>query len=68
MTWRTHELFGIASLWLLAPIPGILTSNTIGPLCALAAIGALVPDLDASASKFARWTWAAFARLYRCRV
>lgn len=51
MRWRTHALLGATSLWLMAPIPGALTSDTIGPLCALAAFAALLPDLDAEASK-----------------
>ena len=51
MMWRTHALFGMASLWLLAPFPHVLTSATVGPLAACAAFGALLPDLDASESK-----------------
>ena len=51
MMWRTHTLFGVASLWLLAPVPGLLTGDTLGPLAMFAAFGALLPDLDASESK-----------------
>lgn len=51
MMWRTHALFGACSLWLLALIPNMVTPDTVGPLCALAAFGALLPDLDAEASK-----------------
>lgn len=51
MTWPTHTLFGISTLWLLAWVPpGILGANW-GALAAIAALGALLPDLDASESK-----------------
>src|SRR5690349_1558428 len=50
MMGRTHALLGITSLWLVAPVPGVLTPATIAPLAALAAFGALLPDLDADAS------------------
>ena len=49
--WRTHALLGVGALWLLAPVPGALTPGNVGPLCALAAFGALLPDLDAEESK-----------------
>lgn len=51
MMWRTHALLGVASLWLLAPFPGAVTPANVGSLCALAAFGALLPDLDAGESK-----------------
>lgn len=51
MTWRTHCLAGISSLWLLALIPGGITPATIGPACITAAVSALVPDFDAAESK-----------------
>lgn len=51
MLWRTHALVGISSLWLLAPLPHVLTTETIGPLAVLATLGALLPDLDATQSK-----------------
>ncbi len=57
MMWRTHALFGITSLWLLSPVPGLLTSHTVGPLCAFAAFGALLPDLDAEESKVKSLSW-----------
>lgn len=44
---RTHALIGISSLWLLAAIPHTLTPDTLAPLVACAALGALIPDLDA---------------------
>ena len=57
MMWRTHTLMGVCSLWLLAPFPSVLTSDNIGPLCALAAFGALLPDLDAGESKIKSLSW-----------
>lgn len=48
---RTHMLCGIASLWLLAPVPGLLTERTLGLLAICSAFGALLPDLDAAQSK-----------------
>jgi inner membrane protein len=57
MMWRTHVLFGISSLWLLSPVPGVLTSHTVGPLAAFAAFGALLPDLDAEESKIRSLSW-----------
>lgn len=47
MTWRTHLMGGLAMLWLLAPAsPDTLVLATIP-----AALGALLPDLDAGESK-----------------
>jgi inner membrane protein len=57
MMWRTHVLFGMSSLWLLAPVPAVLTNHNVGPLCALAAFGALLPDLDAEESKVKSLSW-----------
>ena len=56
MTWRTHLVGGIASLWPLALLPGGLAgtpagSGGVGVLAAVAAFGALLPDLDAAESK-----------------
>ncbi|BCM92977.1 hypothetical protein IAD21_04862 [Abditibacteriota bacterium] len=51
MTWRTHVLFGISSLWLLALVPPEMLRANMGALAAAAALGALMPDLDASESK-----------------
>ena len=51
MTWPTHTLFGISTLWLLAPLPPELLNTDFGVLAAAAALGALLPDLDASESK-----------------
>src|SRR5688572_13153044 len=51
MTWPTHALFGISTLWLMAPMPPELIGYDMGTLAAVAALGALLPDLDASESK-----------------
>lgn len=51
MTWPTHALLGINSLWLLAPLPPELLYYDLGTLAACAVLGALLPDLDASQSK-----------------
>ena len=49
--WPTHTLFGISTLWLLAPVPPEVLQANMGVLAAAAALGALMPDLDASESK-----------------
>ncbi|MBV9852095.1 MAG: metal-dependent hydrolase [Armatimonadetes bacterium] len=46
-------LVGLNSLWLLEAVPGALTPQNVGGLAALAALGALLPDLDAASSKIA---------------
>jgi inner membrane protein len=51
MTWPTHTLLGICTLWLLAPLPPDMIGYDMGTLAACAAFGALLPDLDASESK-----------------
>lgn len=51
LLWRTHVIAGVNTLWLLKLAPGVLTPETFPMLTALAAFGALLPDLDASASK-----------------
>lgn len=50
MMGSTHIIVGMSSLWLLAVVPHALTPDTIGPLMACAAFGALLPDLDATSS------------------
>ncbi len=50
MMGRTHLFLGAASLWLLTPFADALTPQTVVPLCALAAFGAPLPDLDAAES------------------
>lgn len=51
MTWPTHALLGISTLWLLSPLPLEMTGYDMGTLAACATFGALLPDLDASESK-----------------
>lgn len=51
MTWPTHSLLGINSLWLLAPLAPELLGYDLGTLAVCAVLGALLPDLDASESK-----------------
>ena len=51
MLWRTHVVAGLNALWLLAPLPHVLTPDTVGLLAASAGVGALLPDLDAARSK-----------------
>ena len=51
LTWPTHAAGGIASLWLLAIVPGVVTHGNVGSWAVLAAGAALLPDLDASRSK-----------------
>lgn len=51
LLWRTHVFAGVNTLWLLKLAPGVLTPETFPMLTALAAFGAFLPDLDASASK-----------------
>jgi inner membrane protein len=57
---RTHALAGISTLWLLALVPGGIAAdaatNNAGFLAAVAAVGALLPDLDASQSKLRSWS------------
>jgi len=49
--WHTHAVFGINSLWLLTPLLNQTNTINVGLLAASAALGALVPDLDAAESK-----------------
>lgn len=51
MTWPTHALFGVNIVWLLAPLLPLVPEANVGVLCGVAALGALLPDLDASESK-----------------
>jgi membrane-bound metal-dependent hydrolase YbcI (DUF457 family) len=48
MTGRTHAVAGVATLWVLHGLPA--TSTFLAALVPLAALGALLPDLDASRS------------------
>lgn len=51
MTWPTHAVLGINTLWLLAPLPPEIVGLNMGVLVMCATLGALLPDLDASESK-----------------
>ena len=51
MTWSTHALFGVNSVWLLAWLPPEILGCDVGTLAATAALGVLLPDLDALESK-----------------
>jgi len=51
VTWRTHALGGVAGLWLLRPWTEAGDASLVGLLAGLAALGALLPDLDAHESK-----------------
>jgi inner membrane protein len=56
VTWRTHAVGGVAALWLLAPVPNTLpgpslVGPSVGLLATAAALGALLPDLDAQDAK-----------------
>ncbi len=55
--WRTHVIAGVNTLWLLQPIPGVLTAETLLPLVTAATLGALLPDLDAKESKIKSLHW-----------
>ena len=48
---RTHALAGVASLWCLQLFPAVVQPELLAPLSLLAALGALLPDLDASQSQ-----------------
>jgi inner membrane protein len=51
MTWRTHFVFGISSLWLVLPLLSTMPDGNLGVLAACASFGALLHDLDAPESK-----------------
>jgi membrane-bound metal-dependent hydrolase YbcI (DUF457 family) len=50
MTWSTHLMAGLNALWLLEALPGAGSEN-MALLAGAAALGSLLPDLDASESK-----------------
>ena len=52
---RTHMLLGAASLWLLRPLPNVLSAPDVVPMLAFATFGALLPDLDAAGSTLKYW-------------
>lgn len=47
----THALAGVASLWCLQAFPALVNPELLAPLGVLAALGALLPDLDANQSQ-----------------
>ncbi|MBV9470994.1 MAG: metal-dependent hydrolase [Abitibacteriaceae bacterium] len=51
MTWRTHTLFGVSSLWLLTSFTNPSDLSNFAVLVACAVSGSLLPDLDAAESK-----------------
>lgn len=51
MMWRTHVTGGIAILWVLVPVALGAKPEAFPLSCAAAALGALLPDLDAAESK-----------------
>jgi len=53
MVWKSHVLFGISSLWLVSSFPNLWSADTAGPMAACAALGALLPDIDAGTAKIA---------------
>jgi inner membrane protein len=62
MMGRTHAFIGIAALWLME-LPGVVTQETIVPLIFFAAVGALLPDLDAGESLLKRFAIGGIAPL-----
>lgn len=51
MMGRTHALIGVNALWLLTVVPDGVTASNLALLSATAALGGLLPDLDAAESK-----------------
>lgn len=51
MMGRTHALVGVASLWCLQVWPSLIRPELLAPLGIVAALGALLPDLDATQSQ-----------------
>ena len=52
---RTHALAGVAAIWVL---PTSMTTETLASLTIFAALGALLPDLDANESQIKRLRFA----------
>jgi inner membrane protein len=50
MTWSTHLMAGLNTLWVLEALPGVQTESIV-LIASAAAFGSLLPDLDASQSK-----------------
>ena len=55
MTWRTHVLAGLNSLWLIQVISPTAVAELLPTLALAATLGALLPDLDAARSKLRYW-------------
>jgi len=55
MTWSTHIMAGICSLWAFELIPSAQMEH-IAIYAGAAAVGALLPDLDAPRSKIGQWS------------
>jgi len=53
MTWSIHVMAGLSSLWILERLPGIQHGNLV-LFAGAAALGALLPDLDAPRSKISQ--------------
>lgn len=49
--WRTHLVCGISALWILTPLSADLWALDYAAMAIGAALGALLPDLDAADSK-----------------
>ena len=56
MTWRTHLMCGLGSLWVLEPF-GVGSSDSYALWIGGAMLGSLLPDLDASESKIRHLGW-----------
>ena len=50
MTWSTHLMAGLSALWIMEALPASQPEN-MALLAGAAALGSLLPDLDASESK-----------------
>ena len=55
MTWSTHLMAGLSTLWLMEVLPVSQTEN-MALLAGAAALGSLLPDLDAAESKIKHLT------------
>jgi len=55
MTWSTHVMAGICSLWVFELIPSAQMEH-VAIYAGAAAVGALLPDLDAPRSKIGQWS------------
>jgi inner membrane protein len=51
MTWRTHVMGGLASLWMIRLFPFGIDSTALALSAILSVLGSLLPDLDARESK-----------------